>query len=161
MLTIQSKVSIDSEAAPGVTYVIRRLSKLQRAKRDIPVLAERVKFTELYKEYQKLDEPKDAAVHETNAPRLAALDYEMGLLMDAHLKPAAIRAGLVSIEGFAVEGYAQAADAVIQCGDDSLIDEIWGHCEALAGLSGEQQKNSSSPTTGAGQGTTGETSLTA
>lgn len=142
MITIQSKIPFDSEAAEGVKYVLRRLSKIQRAKRDLAVSKERVRFSDLMREFLTLPDGSDEKpATPEQLERRRILDYEMTLLMDAHLKPAAIRAGLVSIEGFSVEGFPGAADAVIECGGDELIDEIWGHCESLAGLSMDDQKN--------------------
>lgn len=198
MISLQSKQTIPSKVAPGVSFTVRTLNKIQRAKRDFPIADAVVRFHNTCDEWrsllpakwQELQESRvkvaglavdleaiaagsDAAVAKQseleeaskalaavngaivdppeNIKRRAALDYIAGLIKDEHLKPATIRAGLVSIEGLTIDGKSATPEALIGAGDfDELIDEIYAACEAVSGLNDEARKNLESPTTSTG-----------
>jgi len=140
-MDIASKITQESKVLPGVTFTVRRLNQIQRAKRDFGLIEERGRYTELYERYKAL--PDDAE----HLVARAKLDHEMGLIINAHFKPAYIRAGLVSIEGYQIDGTAPSADKLIESGDELLVDEIYLACEVASGLSAAAQKNLPSPGT--------------
>ena len=90
---------------------------------------------------------------ETIGQRVARnkLDHRIGLIINRELKPAYIRASLVSIEGFEVEGKPAAKPAakpwesLIHHAPDELIDELYLAANLNSGLTSEQEKNSQSP----------------
>lgn len=86
---------------------------------------------------------------ETIGQRVARnkLDHRIGLIINRELKPAYIRASLVSIEGFEVEGKPAAKpwDTLICNAPDELIDELYLAANLNSGLTSEQEKNSQSP----------------
>lgn len=100
--------------------------------------------------YQQISEPAESR----------SADYRAGLILDMTMKPAAIQAGLVSIEGLHDdEAVIKTAEDLIDRGPSELIHEIWLRCEELAGMSPGDQKNSLSPGTSARQ-EDGQTSST-
>jgi hypothetical protein len=86
---------------------------------------------------------------ETIGQRVARnkLDHRIGLIINRELKPAYIRASLVSIEGFEVENKPAAKpwDTLIRNAPDELIDELYLAANLNSGLTSEQEKNSQSP----------------
>lgn len=148
MLSIQSKTTIESESCPGVTFTVRRLNKIQRSVRDLPVMEPRMRYTEISERYFELKGRKEQTPETLRETKM--LDYEAGLVINEHLKPASIRAALVSIEGLEIDGKPATVDSLLADGSpdtDALIDEIYQACEIAAGLTGTQQKNSPSPST--------------
>ena len=159
MLSLNSTISRESKAHPGVRFTVRRLNHLQRAKRTFGVLQHASRIQELLVEYRQVLEaagirarPFEEEQAETerrqaanNLPRAAALDSEIGQLLDAHIKPAAIQAGLLSIDGFHVDGKAATPEQVLEFAPPDLLEEIFLACETASGLNGEEQKNSQSP----------------
>lgn len=150
MISIKSKTVIESKAVPGVTYTVRTLNKIQRAKRDLLVMATRQRLSALVREYAPLNEiPEDQRTPEQTA-RMQAIDVEFSWLQDSEIKPSEIRGGLVSIEGLEIDGKPASADSLIESAGadyDELITEIADACRSAAGLSAAETKNSQSATT--------------
>jgi len=156
MMNFRSTEVHESDAVEGVRFTVRVLNVIQRARRDAEIADQRLEFTRLLEEYRALGD------EERNSPAGRRLDYLSGLIADQYLKPASIRAGLVSIEGLSVDGEPVTdADGLIERGPDALIEEVWLACEAASGLSEEQRKNSSSPGTSAGREDGGSGNLNA
>jgi hypothetical protein len=148
MLSIQSKTTAESAVCPGVKFTVRRLNKIQRSARDLPVMEPRMRYTEISERYFELKGLKEPTPETEREARM--IDYEAGLIINEHLKPASIRAALVSIEGLEIDGKPATADSLLADGSpdtDGLIDEIYAACEIASGLSGTQQKNLQSPST--------------
>lgn len=144
-MNLESTVTKDSTTRPGVRFTVRVLNKIQRARRDFALVEPRTKLTGLYQQMSAI--PSDAT-EDADRLRRASLDHECGLLIDMHLKPAYIRAGLLSIEGLEIDGKPATADSLIERGNDELdplIDEIYLACATESGLSEEQKKDSPSP----------------
>ncbi len=113
------------------------------------------------KEFERLN-AEDAP--ETRHSR-EALNYRANLIFDQYIKPATIRAGLISLEGLEIEGKPATPELLLTATSDAcdgLIDEIYAACDKASGLSGETQKNSESPTTSSvGAETNGKSSTAA
>jgi hypothetical protein len=148
MISLKSKTTIESKAVPGVSYVVRTLNKIQRARRDLPVMATRQHLSALIREYGPLcDNP---ARTPAQSGRLEQLDAEFAWLQDQEIYPSVIRAGLVSIAGLEIDGQPATADSLIESSGadyDALIEEIYEACVAAAGLTPTEIKNSPSATT--------------
>ena len=142
-MQIEKLKRFESATCPGVAFTVRRLGKIQRSARDFPIMTARLRMSEIAREWQMIPKPDAGG----NDPRLTALNYEASLLTDRDITPAVLRAGIASIEG--IDGVstvdALLADASPEL--DVLIAEMFDACEAASGLTGEQQKNSESPTT--------------
>jgi hypothetical protein len=167
MLNFQTQIPIDSKAVPGVKFVVRRLSVVERSTVDLSIIDAQVRAAELQDELKAIEAeyptPKPKSVKEGEDPepllkrdippdvlkRETRLDFELGCIVSAHLKPAYIRAALVSLDGAQYAGRQATADMLLANGPDVLIDEVWLAANQHAKLSVEQQKNSPSPSTSA------------
>jgi hypothetical protein len=149
-ISIKSKTTIESKAIPGVTFVVRTLNKIQRAKRDLPVMATRQHLAGLIREYSPINEiPAEERTPE-QAARLGLIEAEYEWLLDQEIYPAVIHAGLVSVDGIEVDGKPATADLLIESAGadyDELIEEIYAACNRAAGLTPAETKNSQSATT--------------
>jgi hypothetical protein len=149
-MQIESKKTIESTTAPGVTFTVRRLNRIQRAKRDLGCMDARLRFTAAIERYRDLEKVKEGARTPEQETEMRALDYEAGLIVNEHLKPASISAALTAITGLEIDGKPATVAAIIENGGpevDELLDEIYTACEAASGLSGAETKNSQSPST--------------
>lgn len=171
MVSIQSKVTHGSKVMPGVTFVVRTLNKIQRARRDFPIADHVYEYQEAFGEALRLlpdgflkistDTPEGikariaalAAMEPATARARSMADYRAELIENEHLKPAYIRAGLVSITGAEIDGIPVTPDTLLESSADfdALIDEIYDACREASGLTAAQVKNSESPTTGPAQ----------
>lgn len=167
MISIQSKISHDSTVKPGVKFNVRVLNKIRRAKRDLPIIEARAKCSALAAEYApigKLIERKalegglSEIVNDGRTPeqkdRCFAIDAEYTWLDNGVVKPAIIRAGLVSIDGLEIDGACATAETLIENAGpdfDDFIEEVFLACEAASGLTPIEIKNSGSDTTSTGR----------
>lgn len=152
MLNFDTKITHQSEAFPGVAFIVRRLNQIQRAKRDLSIVEHRRAFSDLHARFQKLVEEVKALRDAGSADAATAtektaldIDLEAGRLLDIHIKPAVIRSGLLSISGLSLDGQEATIAAITDHAPDALIDEIYVACELASGLTADQQKNSQSP----------------
>jgi hypothetical protein len=155
-----SKTTIESTSNPGVKFTVRRLGKSQRSARDLTTMEARRKCNALSREWRALL-PAMQPDGETfvnpadDTPELresrGALHEEYALLLESAIKPASIRAALISIEGLSVDGKSvtTAKDFIETLGPttDDLFDEIYLACEEAAGLTDEEKGKSKPPTT--------------
>jgi hypothetical protein len=148
MISIQSKTTIDSKTVPGVKFTVRALNRIQRAKRDLPVMATRQHLRGLIREYGPLFDNQDRTPEQSQ--RLALIEAEYEWLQDQEIYPSVIRRGLVSIEGLEIDGEPATADSLIEASGadyNGLIEEIYAACDRAAGLSAPEIKNSQSDST--------------
>ena len=166
-IQIKSKKVVQSVALPGVSFVVRRMSQIRRAARDLETIEASVRISSLLREWREImdgDKPArdlstaDLIVARSQelAPdqrsRIASIDRECSLLMDRFIRPASIRAALVSIDGISDDEGALVVDAeallaIATPELDGLIAEIYEACEAASGLDAEETKNLPLPTT--------------
>jgi hypothetical protein len=141
----------ESKAHPGVTFRVKQLNQLERAKRDASLLQHQQRLAELLGEYRSMEmerpDPEDDSkvqryIPEGDAKEAARLSAEMDSIIAVHLKPQIIRYGLAGIDGVTTtDGKQATVDEVLSFAPDSLLDEIFEACTAGAGLTSEQQKN--------------------
>ena len=154
MLNFDPTVTVRSESLADVSFTVRRLSVIERSRVDLQILEQQMRAAELQEEVlaiqaeyplpsngDKRDIPPEVRTRELK------LDFELGCLISGYLKPAYIRAGLVSIEGLQHGGRPATAETLLASGPDLLINEVWLALNQHARLTGEQEKNSSSPST--------------
>jgi hypothetical protein len=139
----------ESKSIPGCTFVTRRLNSIQRAKRDAGIAEHRREYTRLTTELSALvrryigdgtpeeRQAKLSALEPAKTLEMNALDDGARLVLDEHIRPAVIRAALVSIEG--ADGIT--LESLFDEAPDELIEEIDAACNAASGLTAEQQKN--------------------
>jgi hypothetical protein len=163
MLNFDTEVTVPSVAVPDVQFTVRRLSRVERAKRDLTIAEYQVRHDEIDRTAAKLLEPFHDQIKEWAkqyrdgeeqtdpdflptdlAHQVRTLRHEQAALMDAYIRPATIRAGLVSIEGLCYRGKPATAELLIANGPDELIDEVFNAIAVHARLSVPQVKNSES-----------------
>lgn len=152
---LKSKCRFESKAAPGAVFVIRTLNSIQRARRDASIAEQRLEFTRVSAELAALRKAligNDGTVEDNRAKYDAlSIDDKMKLdflaakqnsLYEEYVVPANLKAGIVKIEGLKLDG--QVVETVEQLYEapDALINELYEQCQAAAGLSEEEQKNS-------------------
>jgi hypothetical protein len=148
MISLKSKNTIASKAIPGVSFTVRTLNKIQRARRDLPVMATRQHLAGLIREYSPLQDTPDRTP--AQSARLDLIEAEYSWLQDQEIYPSVIRAGLVSVDGLEIDGQPATADSLIESTGadyDLLIEEIYQACASAAGLTATETKNSQSATT--------------
>ncbi len=143
-----------------------RLTEIQRSKdmlvTSVPAKAALEKRrAELVAELAKIDEallnPPDTTVETIKSGKeteYTVLDHEANLIVAKDLQPAYIKAGLLSITGYEVDGKAATIDAVLTGPNDALLDEIYERCVEASGLSADARKNSQSAGTSTEQADT-------
>ncbi len=128
----------------AVTITVRRLSVLERAKRDLPIAEHQQRYEELLNEYRDLaEQPADDTAEQAKLRR--RLNAEISQVLNLHLKPAILKAGLVEVAGIEFDGRPISVDEFLQYGDADLIDDAFVACDLAARLSAEQLKNWQSP----------------
>lgn len=158
-MNFESKITHESRTVPGVKFTVRRLNVVQRAKRDAPLLQQRVRLTEIDHRLRSLPEiPVDG--HDPFGPDRAALNVELQDLENLHFRPAYLRAGLISVEGIEIDGAPVTAQTLIESGPDDLIIEIYNACMSASEMNAVQQGNLQSPITSAEQEGGGESNTT-
>ncbi len=138
--------TIESTARPGVTFVVRRLNKIQRAQRDAKLIDARARIAAIYERMRPMFND-DSTVRPERLDEFQKLDNEVGMSMVTDLYPAYVRAGLLSISGYEIAGKPATIESLLSDGEDALLDEIYAACVANGGLTAEQEKNSQSPAT--------------
>lgn len=155
MFSVQTQETKKSTTCEGVSFTIRKLSRIQRSLRDLPIFEQRLKADECSSRFWELTAQKEKAEKQgTVAPELtaqiASADYEFSLYLVGYLYPASIRAGLVSIDGLEINGQPATPELLVTCATpdlDELVREIYSECEVASGLTVPQQKNLPSPIT--------------
>lgn len=203
MLSIQTQETKQSTTCEGVSFTIRKLSRIQRSLRDLPIFEERLKAENLSTRWWELQKEKEALCASDSeisaidqqlstlpdvspekkdleatreklcaanpsiakvAAQMASVDNEYGLMVLAHMVPASIKAGLVSITGLEINGQPATPELLVTCATpevNELLSEIYAECEAASGLTSTQKKNSQSPITSSEQMTGDSKSSTA
>lgn len=184
MPSLKTKNVIESKVCAGVSFHIRTLNAVQRARRDASVASQRHEYSRLvnearaiYKkvagitdtpftsalkaELSKLALPEEHAVSKGLARFLSAeeIDAKMAALTAAeraqldelndranlidneHLVPATIRAALVEVTGYEIDGKPATVEAFISDAPDELLNEAYDACTGASGLTAEQAKN--------------------
>jgi len=136
----------ESKTCEGVTFTVRTLNVVQRAARDLEIAEHNARAQELLAKYIQAGDDKDPVL-------LARSDVEFGMIHNAHIVPAVVRAGLVEIAGLVADGHAvTTADQLLAAPiPQELMAEIFEHCRGREGFNQEKEKNSPSPGISAGQ----------
>ena len=155
MLNFDTTIARQSLIFSEITYTVRVLNSIERARRDAPLLEARARITELMRvrtEFEKsLPKPapeakvEDPADYPVNV--LKAIE-EIGHLREKQIIPAYIMAGFVSAT-YTINGEAVTAANVLNS-RTPLLAELYTYCEEASELDGETAKNLQSSTTSAG-----------
>jgi hypothetical protein len=121
-LQYESVMWVDSEAAPGVTFAIHRVSFGRRMElsRKVRELSRKAEFLEAGTE-----------VHEKIEANILAQEIDAMYL----------RWGLASIDGLLIDGEAADSERLLDRGPEGLVREIVGAIKHECGLSETERKN--------------------
>jgi hypothetical protein len=154
MPSLQSITDHESTTTPGVRFRVRVLNVVRRARRDAAIADQRLEYTRATTERAaafRLLVGEDGTIQELNDKanllpdekrvQLYALDERCNGILQQHIIPATIRAGLVEITGLQLNGKPADAELLIEEGPDDLLAEVYEACANAAGLTEEQAKN--------------------
>lgn len=130
----------------GVTVTVRRLSVIERAKRDLPIAAAQRRYDELILEYRTLPEKPEDDTPEQRRER-TRLNSEIAGVLWLEIKPVVIRAGVEKIEGIETDGRPITVEEFLKFGDEAMIDAVYVVCDLAARLDADKLKNLQSPGT--------------
>jgi hypothetical protein len=157
-MDFKTEVTLESKVVEGARFTVRVLNRRQALELEFGILDARSKMAEL-QEQTKLLCGDDISFVDGKEVRLwrinpgsereyRRLNMQWEMLLRSVVSPAYIRAGLISFEGYTINGgKTPTVDELIDRGLDSFLDEITGACVAHSCMSEEDQKNSQSPTT--------------
>ena len=146
-MNLTTTITHESEAAPGAKFTVRRLNYLARCERDLAMIADRARLSDLTRQINAISDEGDEGrkPHAGKEGEFARLNAEHSMVYQSRLVPAYIRAGLVSVEGLDVDGKPADATRFCEWASDPLIDEVFAACYAASDLSESARKNSQSP----------------
>lgn len=78
---------------------------------------------------------------EAEKVKLEAVQQEHTLLYQQHILPATIRAALVKVEGFEIDGQPATVEQTIESAPDEMLSELYDACANASGLVEADQKN--------------------
>lgn len=149
-MDFSTTITHESQALPGVSFTVRRLNVIERAKRDAKMLPARSRYSDILDRMRTLSVDPDADDYKS-APgkenQFNAAWSELIHVENGEIRPAYIRAGLVSVDGLTIDGAAPTVEAFLAGAPDPLIIEVFAACRAASDLQEELRKNSESPTT--------------
>lgn len=124
----------------GVTVTVRRLSVIERMKRDLPIAEAQRRYDELLAEYRALPEKPDDDTADQRRER-ARLNAEIASVLWLEIKPAVIRSGVEKIEGIETDGRPITVEEFLQRGDEAMLDAVFVVCDLAARLDADKLKN--------------------
>jgi hypothetical protein len=157
-MDFKTQVTLDSKAVEGARFTVRVLNRRQALELEFSIVDARSAMAEIQEQTKNLcgddisvvdgKEVRTWRINPGSEREYRRLNMQWEMLLRSTVSPAYIRAGLVSFEGYTVNGgKTQTIDELIDRGVDSFLDEITGACVAHSCMSEEDQKNSQSPTT--------------
>lgn len=153
-------VKKESKVFPGVSYVLNKMSEARRAQLRLLIAEPTSRIRNLLREMGALEDkyPASSRPEEVNN-ELLVLSDKMEQISSDEINPKWLKWGLKSLDGIEIDGVPATADSLLADGPPALFMEIVDEIKRIAQLSGEEEKNSVSPTT-SGEPTGGETTNT-
>ena len=121
-LQYESTISIQSNAAPGVTFVIHRIS-----------FGRRMELSRRVRELSQKAEFLEAGVQIQERIEAGILAQEIDALY--------VRWGLVSVHGMTIDGEPANCESLIEKGPEELVSEVVRAVKLQCGLSEAERKN--------------------
>lgn len=137
MISFQSTYKVPIRDGASVT--VRRLSVIERVKRDLDIAEVQREYEELIHQYRALPEDGDATPEQQSERR--RISVAISRLLNETIKPHIIRAGVVSFEGIELDGEPITVEQFLSVADDDILEAVFIACEAGAKLSSEELKN--------------------
>lgn len=137
-MNFASKTQHNSEATPGVSYTLKKLSHGRRVRIDLALCDHRARVRELAKEFAAI--PEADTSEDARLARLK-LDQKTRLVIEEHFKPAYLREALASIEGLEIDGEPATLETLFSDGPAELVEEIYQAIQRGINLSVDDAKN--------------------
>jgi hypothetical protein len=134
------RVASKTPGYEDVVFVLTKMTERARIRLNLALAESKAKLRALLAERKELGEDPDAEAIETLAEKFAEVS-------NREVQPAWLAWGLRAIENYSVDGEPVITAADLAGGDPALYAEAYDLVRREAGLSGDEQKNSPSPTT--------------
>lgn len=146
-MIIATTTTHESVVIPGVSYVVRHLNYISRCERDLAMIDDRAKVSDLARRIAAVSDEADGkrTPHAGKEGEFQRLNAEHSMVYQSRIVPAYVRAGLVSVAGLDVDGKPADVGTFCSWAPDALIDEVFAACYAASDLSDAERKNSQSP----------------
>ena len=149
----------ESATFPGVFYTMNRMSEARRAQLRLRIAESTSRIRNLLREMSSIEEkypftPEKARPEEIDS-ELMVLGDKMEQISSDEINPQWLMWGLKGLEGLEIDGVAATPELLISDGPPALFTEIVTEIKRVAQLSGDEEKNSGSPTI-SGEQTVGE-----
>lgn len=159
MISLTSKMTMDSKLLPGARVHLRKFNVERRARVVLALAEYRAKVNALYRQMitcvivpDETDETgavtkagDPPAEREKKTIERIALQTEIAALEDAYIKPALLREYVVSIEGVEIDGETMTAETLVSGAHPGFADEVYDFMEAHNGLPPFVDSSSPSP----------------
>lgn len=149
----------ESKIFPGVFYTLNRMSEARRVQLRLRIAEPTAEVRRLLREMSKIEQVPEENRDEQTMEQLVTLADQMDVLSTQKIDPEWLRWGCKKVEGLMIDDQEADVEMLISEGPPALFDEIVGEIKKLAQLSGDEEKNSESPTT-SGEPTGGTTPST-
>lgn len=173
MVKYSSTRRVESRLYPGVSYTLKRMSDARRQELLRAIAPAKEKEREFARRFRELDAKRVPAKNEDGTPKMneetgeqireftdKEIEQEMMYLLDdltafkqSEVYPAYIRWGLSKIEGLEIDDQPATVETLLELGPDDLVEEILAEIQGRSELSGDEEKNFASPSTGSGEAT--------
>ena len=157
-MDFKTQVEIESKVVQGARFVVRVLNRRQALELEFGIVEARAAMADIQEQTNALceddvslvdgKEVRNWRINPGSEREYRRLNMQWELLLRSTVSPAYIRAGLVSFEGYTMNGgKTPTVEELIDQGLDGFLDEITGACVAHSCMPAEDQKNLPSPTT--------------
>ena len=157
-MDFKTQVEIESKVVEGARFVVRVLNRRQALELEFGIVDARAAMADIQEQTNLLcgddisivdgKEVRTWRINPGSEREYRRLNMQWEMLLRSTVSPAYIRAGLISFEGYTMNGgKTPTVDELIERGLDRFLDEITGACVEHSCMSEEQQKNLPSPTT--------------
>ncbi len=159
MISLVSKLTLESKVLPGAVVHLKKFNVQQRAQITLQLAEYRAKLNDVYRrmietipilnetdETGAVTKPGDPAdVIERKSLQRAGLHNEIAAITDAYIKPALLRHYIVGVEGVEIDGEPLTAETVVTKAPPEFGDEIYSFIEEHNGLPPFAGSSSASP----------------
>lgn len=154
MHSLSSVSTVKSKKYDGVEFQVRTLNMIQRAVRDAGISEHRLEYSRLSAERVALNDKllgKDGTVEEREKRfdalstddrfKIIDLNNRAELIHQQFVAPATIKAALIGVTGYEIDGKPADAESIILNAPDDLLQEAYDACTNASGMTGEETKN--------------------
>lgn len=154
MLDFLPTVTFTSRVNPEVSFVVKRLSVIERTRRDASIVEQQLEYQQLLEEIEGLEYEDEGKKKPKDAARFRRVDAQIANLLRLHLQPTIIRAGVLEIHGVTLDGEPITVDQFLEVADEDLLFDAYLFADMASRLDMEALKKLASLGTSRGQAAT-------